>query len=203
MGSPNTTCERCEKRFYRRPSQKELYEHHYCSVGCMGTANSARAAQKRAEITEKTCTKCKETKLIEAFGWKDKRANRRNSWCKDCQNEYGRKHYRENRGKYGRQVRAYKIWSKKDATRAVFDYLSEHPCEDCGNDDVLVLEFHHLRDKEETISAMVCNSFSVEQIMEEIAKCVVLCANCHRKRTFESYGGHPYVKYGWIQESVV
>lgn len=37
--------------------------------------------------------------------------------------------------------------------------------------------------KEDKVSTMIANHLSVEKIMEEINKCDVVCANCHRERT--------------------
>jgi hypothetical protein len=44
-----------------------------------------------------------------------------------------------------------------------------------------VLSFHHLdpQDKEEGISRMISSGLSIEKIKREIAKCTVLCMNCH------------------------
>ena len=54
-------------------------------------------------------------------------------------------------------------------------------CQDCGyRGRHEVLEFDHRRDKEFTISMGLTNSF--ERIMNEIAKCDVVCSNCHRIR---------------------
>jgi len=63
----------------------------------------------------------------------------------------------------------------------LLQYLEEHPCVDCGEDDVVVLEFDHLRDKARGISKM--RNHRWESVLAEIAKCEVVCANCHRRRT--------------------
>ena len=52
-------------------------------------------------------------------------------------------------------------------------------CICCGESDVACLDFHHLNDKYESLSHM--NSHSTDTINKEINKCVILCANCHRK----------------------
>jgi hypothetical protein len=61
-------------------------------------------------------------------------------------------------------------------------FLSEHPCVDCGEDDVLVLEFDHMSEKEFGIANGV-RSRSWDAVLREMEKCEVVCANCHRRRT--------------------
>ncbi len=62
------------------------------------------------------------------------------------------------------------------------EYLRTHPCVDCGEDDVLVLEFDHLEDKLFSI-ARGFRDRPLQALLDEMAKCEVVCANCHRRRT--------------------
>ena len=64
----------------------------------------------------------------------------------------------------------------------LYEYLLDHPCVDCGEDDPVVLEFDHQHNKELDISRAV-NDWSQERIEREIAKCEVVCSNCHKRRT--------------------
>ena len=59
-------------------------------------------------------------------------------------------------------------------------------CNRCGINDHRVLQFHHLSDKENEISNMLSQGFSLNKIQEEATKCEVLCANCHQ---IEHYNG--------------
>ena len=70
------------------------------------------------------------------------------------------------------------------------DYLLEHPCLDCGEIDVVVLQFDHLdpENKSDTVANMVSNVCSWATIEDEIAKCEVVCANCHTRRTAKRAG---------------
>ena len=63
-------------------------------------------------------------------------------------------------------------------------------CADCGNADYRVLDFHHLRDKKLIVSWVVNRGHSILAIVREVAKCVVLCANCHRIREREKIDVH-------------
>lgn len=63
-------------------------------------------------------------------------------------------------------------------------YLSAHPCVDCGEANIVTLDFDHTNATTKTmaVGAMVGRR-SWEAIEAEIGKCVVRCANCHRRRT--------------------
>lgn len=58
------------------------------------------------------------------------------------------------------------------------------PCADCGIVyPHYVMDFDHRGDKRRIISNMT--RYSLESIKAEIAKCDLVCANCHRIRTFK------------------
>jgi hypothetical protein len=59
-------------------------------------------------------------------------------------------------------------------------YFEEHPCVDCGNEDYRVLDFDHIGKKEFNIAEMWTKPWA--EVLIEISKCVVRCANCHRIR---------------------
>lgn len=50
----------------------------------------------------------------------------------------------------------------------------------CGELDYDVLEFHHLRDKSFSINRGTAD-YGEKKVREELKKCIVLCANCHRR----------------------
>jgi hypothetical protein len=64
-------------------------------------------------------------------------------------------------------------------------YFAQHPCVDCGEQDIRCLEFDH-RDRS-TKSANIAGLLRLvvpwDVIWQEIQKCDVRCANCHRRRT--------------------
>jgi hypothetical protein len=59
-------------------------------------------------------------------------------------------------------------------------------CADCGIQHPAVLDFHHIEpvngDKTKRVSQMISSGLRWQAILEQIDKCIVLCANCHRKR---------------------
>ena len=69
------------------------------------------------------------------------------------------------------------------------DYLRANPCVDCGERDIVVLEFDHVRgEKKYNLSQMTSGAFGVATIQAEIEKCEVRCANCHRRKTAKDQG---------------
>jgi hypothetical protein len=91
---------------------------------------------------------------------------------------YNKQYYRENAAyfKDNARRRAHEI---RDFIRQQKEGLS---CKRCGNTDIRVLDFHHLdKDgKDGGLSYAKSKGWSKERILREIAKCEVLCANCHR-----------------------
>jgi hypothetical protein len=75
----------------------------------------------------------------------------------------------------------------RERTEVLLAYFKAHPCRDCGETDPVVLEFDHLRDKRFNIGGRLAY-YNWDRILEEIAKCDVVCANCHRRRTARRQG---------------
>ena len=89
-----------------------------------------------------------------------------------------------------RQRASQKRYRDRSKVRMAF-YLKEHPCVDCGEGDLRVLTFDHLPEFEKSFDvgrAVSGSTRSWESILGEIAKCEVVCANCHAKRTAERSG---------------
>lgn len=103
---------------------------------------------------------------------------------KEKQKEHARKHYLANKEKMKERA---KEWTKKQIAKNkeyIRNFLLDHPCVNCGNDDIRVLEFDHMRDKVADISYATFAGWSTERLQEEIDKCQIRCANCHRIKTF-------------------
>ena len=78
------------------------------------------------------------------------------------------------------------------------DFFRQRSCVDCGEGDPLVLEFDHLANKKFNIAKGLRNR-SWQAVLDEIAKCDVVCANCHRRRTALRAG---FAKVALIQRSL-
>lgn len=137
------------------------------------------------------CTRCGESKPLEGFAPRYRALPSPASRCRECQAVYQREWYVRNREKVIQRVRANrgkpKLGERKsvhlDARRRRWEYLLTHPCVDCGETDPVVLEFDHRSEKRSAIVDLMRRHAPWEQILEEIVKCDVRCANCHRRRT--------------------
>ena len=72
----------------------------------------------------------------------------------------------------------------------VLDFLSTRSCVDCGEKDPIVLEFDHkdTASKFKIIARMLSGHYSWKSVEQEIKKCEIRCANCHRRKTYAQFG---------------
>ena len=95
------------------------------------------------------------------------------------QAESSRRHYEKNK--------AARIADKKERKRRnrvfVQEYKKSHPCVRCGESEPCCLDFHHAEPSTKigALAEIVNLGFGLVRIIEEINKCIILCANCHRK----------------------
>jgi hypothetical protein len=59
-------------------------------------------------------------------------------------------------------------------------------CNKCPEDDFRCLDFHHLGKKLFNVGEAAGRGMSEETVLAEIAKCEILCSNCHRKLTYDN-----------------
>jgi hypothetical protein len=130
----------------------------------------------------KLCTKCDRTLPLDSFGKKG--ADRRQAHCKECNRNYQRAHYAANKPVYKAKAAAWRRAARDAAFKELWSYLILHPCVDCGEGDPVVLHFDHVRGVKAAGIAQMMRAFRPwTEILEEIAKCEVRCANCHMRRT--------------------
>ncbi len=98
------------------------------------------------------------------------------------QKEYRKKWYAENkRSHLDRVHRNTRIYVKK-MKKWASDYKAAKGCTKCPENDPVCLDFHHAGDdKEMDISLAIRRAWSQKRLQKEIDKCIVICANCHRK----------------------
>ncbi len=105
---------------------------------------------------KKICTKCKQERDAELdFSWKYKERGIRHSRCKYCQSQISENHYENNKQAYVARARVSGSIVIADNRKKLIEYLACHPCVDCGQQDVHVLDFDHVRgEKSEHIARM-------------------------------------------------
>ena len=85
--------------------------------------------------------------------------------------------------------RATKNILRKKNRDWIVEYKKKHECAKCKIGNYRVLEFHHLnKNKKDFSISSAYNNMGLKQTKEEIAKCVILCANCHRITHYEKGG---------------
>lgn len=103
------------------------------------------------------------------------------------QRESSKRHYENNKEAMIARARVFNDAARIRNREIVEAYLRAHPCVDCGNDDIRVLEFDHVRgEKVAAVSKMALHlTVGLVKLKAEIAKCDIRCANCHRIVTWE------------------
>lgn len=112
----------------------------------------------------KICSKCGKELPIDDFNFRDKKKGTRRAECKYCHSQYMKDIY-------------------QDKKNLIQELKSQKRCAKCGDSRGYVLDFHHINpeEKEETIARMTSNNYRLDEVYNEIEKCIVLCSNCHRE----------------------
>lgn len=102
---------------------------------------------------------------------------------------YWREWYENNKHRedYKAADKATKKRLRKEKGVWLSEYKKTLTCKRCGINDFRVLDFHHQDPKEKdfAVANMIRLGLSREKVLIEIAKCEVLCSNCHRIRHWE------------------
>lgn len=129
----------------------------------------------------KICTKCKKEKSLSEF-------SKNRAECKECAVEIRRLYYLgiKDTDKYKQKNRL----GVKKARQKIRDYINtikqNQKCLYCQESDIRCLDFHHNDPniKTEAVSKMI-RTASLLNVQKEIEKCIIVCANCHRKIHFK------------------
>ena len=142
--------------------------------------------------SRKRCSMCKQWKPLEEFHRNRTKRDGLQLRCRVCNIETNKRWYREHPEVRAARMDEYNRARREESHARVLAYLREHPCVDCGESDPVVLEFDHLRDKIDNVSKMASLKRPWVVILAEIAKCDVVCANCHRRRTAVRLNSYRY-----------
>lgn len=85
----------------------------------------------------------------------------------------------------------------KKRRQAIFDYLGQYACVDCGSEEDL--EIDHIDPSTKAFS--VNTRMSVKNNSVELDKCQVLCRKCHQAKTARENSGFRHgTVYGWMKK---
>ena len=129
----------------------------------------------------KICSTCEQSRPVSDVNRSTKLKDGRQRRCRPCDREW----YVLNAREHKRKVRLRNDRVREQWRQRLAAYLASHPCVDCAERDVRVLEFDHVDPRTEagTIGRLMASSLPWCRIQAEIDECVVRCSNCHRIRT--------------------
>lgn len=104
------------------------------------------------------------------------------------QQECQKRWYEKNKEQHIKNVSIRNTIVRNENKQKVYEYLKKHPCIDCGESDIVVLDFDHVKDEKFMgVSRMINSVYKWSRIQQEIEKCVIRCANCHRRKTARQF----------------
>ena len=128
----------------------------------------------------KICSKCKQELPISEFRWRNKIKGVLHSQCKNCEKARDKIHYQESKAR--RDSVKSTAYFQKNRNYLIIEQARQCGCKKCGEMRPYVLDFHHRNpsEKQNDLASMIKSS-SEANLIAEVAKCDVLCANCHRE----------------------
>ncbi len=191
-GSASKVCSKCKVAqqltcFTRLKKSSDGHGSHCKS--CKKADYVQRKTKTKQQCAFKTCTQCSGTKSASSFPRKTDTKDGLAKLCKLCCQAACAIQYRTSE-----KIRANKADNLGERRirnrRFLYAYLLDHPCERCHEGRPASLDFHHVdpSNKVHNVSLMVQRGYTLENINQEIAKCQVLCANCHRQDTAKQQG---------------
>ena len=139
------------------------------------------------------CSKCEKETEEKAFAtFRDRKGvQRRRGICRVCRGQYALDNFeklqkwRKEYNAANRSEKAERSARVRAETKAYVDSVKNAPCMDCGGSfPPVCMDFDHANgDKVKSIANMYSASYKLDLIKEEIAKCELVCSNCHRIRT--------------------
>lgn len=128
----------------------------------------------------KQCSKCKSDLLLSEYNYKDKGSKKLQSACKSCVSQAKKASYEKNKQHYVNKASEY----EKSLKTIAREHKAKCGCAKCGEMDPVCLDFHHPNDDKEDNVCTLTRKGNKTKLLAEMDKCIVLCANCHRKLHF-------------------
>lgn len=166
-------CSKCQ-------AVKPITEFYKNKTKAKGVSTICKECQK--EVTKTAYRANREKYLAQQKEW---RKNNPERW-----KELTEKHKENRRLKLAEQREKYSAIQaerQREINMWLAEYLKSHPCVDCGETDILVLEFDHC-DPDDKLNSIAKLRRNLNKLKAEMAKCEVVCCNCHRRRTAKQFG---------------
>ena len=129
------------------------------------------------------CIRCTQWKDESEFNVRNIGRGYLQSVCIECQQQNGKDRYSNNTDRVKEINKTARRKSRDIAKQYIYEYLSRTSCADCGESDIEVLTFDHVRgQKKMNVSDMIHQGYSLSSIQSELEKTDVLCFNCHMRR---------------------
>jgi hypothetical protein len=157
---------------------------------CLRRVKRAPRRAQPADPARRTCTRCGVERSIEEFIYRSKAKGIRETRCSSCTRALAREYYHQHRGAMRARAARRNQAAREAVAAQVYAYLQGKQCVDCGERDLVVLDFDHVRgNKRDTVGGLLSRwRPRWSQILEEIAKCEIRCVNCHRRKTAHERG---------------
>lgn len=129
------------------------------------------------------CPSCQQEKDISNYGKNNSYKDGYQVYCDSCLKKKRTEYYNKNKQKLINKSINYYNKRKKLTQDWIIKYLSEHSCEDCGESDIVVLQFDHPEGEKLFSLGDNLGRCSLQKYITEASRCSVVCANCHVRRT--------------------
>lgn len=134
---------------------------------------------------QRLCTMCNTPRPISEFNKSRTRSEHLRAHCKSCERKAAKDFYKKNPEPYKRRAAVSRRNMAKKNKELANKIKQDSGCVSCGENTLCVLDFHHLhgnsKGREGGMPVSRAANVSIRKFRAELAKCVVLCANCHRK----------------------
>jgi ribosomal protein L30E len=107
------------------------------------------------------CYECGRMLPVSHFNFWNKKKNQYMNICKDCEKKRNTK--------------------KHEERKEILNALKTCGCCCCDENDINCLDFHHINPEEKEFNMSAAPNKTIDKILNEASKCVVVCSNCHRK----------------------
>lgn len=132
----------------------------------------------------KLCYGCGQTKPRTIFTKRKASKDGLNARCRECTRKATKRHYENNKEYYQKKARRNEVKYKQEFEE-LMRVVKDVPCMDCEREfHSCQMDFDHREGEDKKYNVSDMKGMSLLEVKKEIAKCDVVCSNCHRMRTF-------------------